>query len=161
VAAAIHTGVLWFAIYVCAALVVLRAPSRRSPAVVVAGLAPVGYVAALGWTLVTGGTLLFWAFSATYAFLTLAFLVAFSAVYKSVTLRILGDLLAQPDGADIVDAILSRYVMAESFRSRVAVLTGQGFADRTAGGLRLSARGRRLARAVRAVQSAWKIEQSG
>jgi hypothetical protein len=154
-------GALAFAVYLGLALVAVRVARGTSPAALVVGLLPLGWALGPAAALSGGEALLFWPFSATYAFLSLSFLLAFGAVYKSVSLRILADLLSRPGRADRYDTVVSRYLVAESYRGRVEILTDQGFATRGPAGLRLTRKGWRLAHGVRAIQTAWKIERSG
>jgi hypothetical protein len=158
---ALGVGVAGFAVYVAAALVLLRVSNRMSPALLVttAGLAV--YAAVLGVAVMSGPGVLFWPMSAAYWFLTLAFLMGFGAIYKSISLRILLDLLDRPGHADRYEAILNRYVQHESYQHRLSVLTEGGLARRGPAGCEVTSKGRRLAAIVEALQGFFKIAYSG
>jgi hypothetical protein len=99
--------------------------------------------------------------SIVFWFTALLFLMAFGALYKSISLRILLDLLDRPGQAGLYSAILGRYVAAESFESRLAVMQENGFAVLTPAGYALTDKGRRLARLVGALHRLFAIERSG
>jgi hypothetical protein len=149
-------ALLWLA----AVLVLLRV-MRRSPAVIVVGTAALVYLALLVASLALPMWVAFWSFSAAYGFLTLSLLMVFGALYKSVSLRILGD-LSEVAGLTLPEKeLLARYIEEESFDRRVAILLEQGYAERAADGLRLSNKGRRIAAAIRLLQRAFTIRASG
>jgi hypothetical protein len=108
-----------------------------------------------------GQRVLFWPLSASYWFLTLCFLMAFGAIYKSISLRILLDLLDRPNRSESGEAILKRYVQHESYRDRLRILVTDGLATREHAGFQLTRKGRRIAATARAVQRLFRIERSG
>jgi len=91
--------------------------------------------------------LAFWPLSAAYGFLTLCVLMAFGALYKSVSLRMLGDLSKAAGWALPEQELLARYIEEDSFGRPVAIVLKQGHAERTAEGLTLSRKGHRIAAA--------------
>jgi hypothetical protein len=147
---------LWLA----AVLVLLRV-MRRSPALIVIGAAALVYVLLLVAATVMPVRVVFWPFSAAYAFVTLCLLMVFGALYKSVSLRMLGDLSKVAGHAMPEQELLARYIEEDSFGRRVAILLEQGHAERTAEGLRLSDKGRRIAAAIHLLQRAFAIRASG
>jgi hypothetical protein len=124
-------------------------------------LAVAGYPAALAVAVLGWPRPSLWAVSATYAVTVLTFLMAFGAIYKSVSLRILADLSRRPGWRESRRDLLARYIERESYRSRLAVLTDEGLAVRDAAGFQLTGKGRRLARLARGLQKAWRIDRSG
>ena len=158
---ALGLGLAGFAAYVATALVLLRLSNRTSPArlVTAAGLAV--YAAVVAVAAMSGRGVLFWPMSAAYWFFTLIFLMGFGAIYKSISLRILLDLLERPGHADRYDAILNRYVQHESYHHRLSLLTEGGLARRGPAGCEVTPRGRRLAAIVQVLQGFFKIEYSG
>jgi len=108
-----------------------------------------------------GRAVRFWPVSATYWFLALCFLTAFGAIYKSISLRILLDLLNRPDRSERLEAILDRYVRRESYQARLSILVADGLATQETAGFRLTPKGRRIAALVRALQRFFRIERSG
>jgi hypothetical protein len=119
------------------------------------------YVALLAVSPAIFHRLAFWPFSATYGFLTLCVLMLFGALYKSVSLRMLGDLSKTAGHALPEQELLARYIEEDSFGRRVAILLEQGHAERTAEGLALSSKGRRIAAAIHRLQQAFAIRASG
>ena len=85
----------------------------------------------------------------------------FGALYKSVSLRMLGDLSKTTGHALPEQELLARYIEEDSFGRRVAILLEQGHAERTAEGLALSSKGRRIAAAIDRLQQAFAIRASG
>jgi hypothetical protein len=146
-------ALVWLAVV----LVLLRI-SKRSPALIVVASAGVVYVALLAFSPAIFYRL---AFSAAYGFLTLCVLMLFGALYKSVSLRMLGDLSKTAGHALPELELLARYIEEDSFGRRVAILLDQGHAERSAEGLALSSKGRRIAAAIARLQQAFAIRASG
>jgi hypothetical protein len=149
-------ALVWLAVV----LVLLRV-SKRSPALIVIASAGVVYLALLAISPAFFHRLVFWPFSAAYGFLTLCGLMLFGALYKSVSLRMLGDLSKTAGHALPEQELLARYIEEDSFGRRVAILLEQGHAERTAEGLALSSKGRRIAAAIDRLQQAFAIRASG
>ena len=154
-------GIAGFLFYLAAVAVALRLPWALSPARAVIGIALLVYAAAGGAAAVFGRNVNFWNMSIVFWFTTLLFLMAFGALYKSISLRILLDLLDRPGHAGLYSAILARYVAAESFESRLTVMQENGFAILTPAGYVLTDRGRRLAGLVGSLHRLFAIERSG
>ena len=154
-------GIGGFLFYLAAVAVVLRLPWALPPARAAIGIALLAYAAAVAAAAVFGRNANFWSVSIVFWFATLLFLMAFGALYKSVSLRILLDLLGRPGHAGLYSAILARYVAAESFESRLTVMQENGFAVATPAGYALTDKGRRLARVVGALHRLFAIERSG
>jgi hypothetical protein len=161
IAASLLQGLAGFAIYFCIATSLLRTCGAGEPASVVILGAPICWLIALVVLLAAGQTVNFWLFSASYGFLVLAFLMAFGALYKSISLRILRDLARKPDHADLYEHVLARYIVAESFDNRLTVIQNKQFAVREGERYTLTPRGRRIAKLLRTVQRAFGILQSG
>jgi hypothetical protein len=154
------SGAAAFAIYLVAVLVFLRLERDRAAAVVVI-LAIVVYFSGLIAPLLTGITLNFWEYTAVFCFFTLTFLMAFGAIYKSVSLRMLEFLLDHPNHAASKDALLTRYVAEESFEHRLDVIQQSRFAARLPDGFVLTGKGRTVARAVTCLHALFAIERIG
>jgi hypothetical protein len=158
---ALVAGTAGFIVYVLGTAVVLRLAPGAAPSRTVVTLAVTVGVATLVVAAATVPAVAVWPLVASYSFLSLVFLLAFGAVYKSISLRILGDLLGRPGRRDTYDAILSRYIENESYRTRLALLVTEGLARREPAGFTLTARGQRLARAASTVQRLFHIGASG
>lgn len=153
-------GLAAFAAYLAAVLVLQRVlPGRATP--VATGVAVALYVGAPLFALGTGGRFNFWEYSAVYSCLTLAFLMAFGALYKSVSLRMLEFLLGQPQRSAAAQAVLERCVAEASFAHRLQVIESTHLATRAPAGFALTAKGRALARAVRGLHALFAIERIG
>ena len=159
-AGSLVAATLGFASYLGVSMVLLRR-SSASPAAVVTLAALAMYPATLAVTLLLGRTVAFWPFSAAYWFLSLVFLMVFGAVYKSISLRILLDLLERPGRSDNYAGVMQRYVNEESFKRRLLVMLDAGLTARDADGFQLTEKGRRISSVVRRVQAVFAIETSG
>lgn len=158
---ALVAGALGFGAYLAAVVVLLRTLARWTPTLIVTATSVGTYLAVVGVAGGIGRRVPFWPLSASYWFLTLCFAMAFGAIYKSISLRILLDLLHRPGRSDTHEAILKRYVQQESYHERVRILVANGMATRERTGFQLTRKGRRLAAAVHTVQMFFRIERSG
>ena len=150
-----------FVLYVAIVAVVLRLSWAISPALVAIGAAFLTYAALVAIAAVSGRNANFWITSIIFWFPTLGFLMGFGAVYKSVSLRILLDLLARPGERELCSAILERYIAVESFENRLAIMLESGLAIHTSAGYALTEKGRRLARITAAMHRLFAIERTG
>lgn len=155
------TGAAGFVIYVATVAVLLRRTWARSPAHIAVGSAMLIYVGVIAAAMLRDGSVKFWTLSIFFWFPTVVFLMVFGATYKSISLRILVDLLGRPAQAELYSAVLARYVEAESFEKRLDVMLENGFATLSDEGYALSEKGRRLTRGVSALQKLFAIERSG
>jgi len=153
-------GLGCFALHVAVTLTWLRLPGRRSPvarhAISAFGTHFVG-MALGGWLM---GAFSYWPVAAVSGFLATGWLFAFSAVYKSVSLRILAQLQRAPGHVLEFESIAKEYVHPE-FMARIMLLVKMGFAEETHGGYALTVKGSRIARRIALIQRAWGIEVSG
>ena len=106
------------------------------------------------------GPFAYWPAAAANGFLAIGWLFAFSAVYKSVSLRILTHLDRVPDHSLTVDAIADRYVRAE-FEARARVLMNMGCVDASNGAYTLTEKGRAVARRIEGIRRACGVGGSG
>lgn len=151
-------GLAGFLIYAGAVAIPLRL--RLDPTAVVMGVIPVAWVGALAVLLGAGHKVNFWVFSAGYCFFVLGFLMAFGAIYKSISLRILLHLSRQPDHSDDFES-LSRGTLDESFRNRLAIIEEKRYAVRQGNAFALTERGARIARSAGRLQRIFGIARSG
>ena len=157
----IWLGTAGFVLYIATVAAALRLARGRSPAGVAIGAAFAVYAVVLAAAAVISCEANFWTTSIFFWFPTVVFLMGFGAVYKSVSLRILLDLLLRPGHAERYSAMLARYVAAESFENRLVVMQGSGLTVATSAGYALTGRGRLLAGVVGALQGLFAIERSG
>lgn len=137
-----------FSTYVILTLIVLRI-SSKSPAAIVCILAMGIYMLALVAPLLPLMHIEFFAFSTAYWFLCAIFLLAFGAVYKSISLKILLNLLEREDRSESYDVILTRYILQNSFQNRLEIMRTSGFIIVNHGNFQLTEKGRSLASRVR------------
>lgn len=157
---ALLVGLCCFAAHVAVTLVWLRVTRGPSPVVRHAasalGTHAVGVLVG-AWV---AGPFAYWPVAAVSGFGAVCWLFAFSAVYKSVSLRILSQLSRTPGHLLPFEVIASDYVRPE-FEARVAVLVKMGCAEDVADGYAATAAGNATARRIAGVQRACGIEASG
>jgi hypothetical protein len=146
--------------YLAATAVALRVFHTAAPPALVIALAIVVYVLVIALVPIAVAVN-FWTVSAAYWFGVLCFLIAFGALYKSISIRILIDLLGQPHRRDEHQAVLDRYILRQSYEDRARLLIAEGFAAASAGGLALTPRGRRIAATVAWLHRVYNIAESG
>jgi hypothetical protein len=159
--ASVVLGAAAFAFYIAAVAVILRLARTISPALVAVAAALFAYLAALVAAIVISQTVNFWTISIVFWFPTMTFLMAFGALYKSVSLRILVDLLARPGQMELCSIILQRYIAAESFENRLALMLENKWTIPTSAGYALTERGQRIARLLTVLQQMFAIQRSG
>jgi hypothetical protein len=160
-ASGIAQGILGFLCYVGSVALVLRLVPRVDPVFTVLVASIAIYGATMSALVVAGESLGFWSYSVTYWFFGACFIVFFGAVFKSISLRILLDLLNRPDRRDSYQRVLETYVIQESYQNRLAVVQAKLLASRVDNCFVLTERGRRLASLIVRLQRAFAIERSG
>lgn len=119
------------------------------------------WLLALVLLVAAGHTVNFWVYGTGYWFCSLCFLVAFGAIYKSLSLRILLDISERPGRTDSYERIFAQYVGRESFENRLQVIERNGLAVCSGCRFSLTACGKRLIGAIRAVQRTFGISKRG
>lgn len=153
-------GAATAAAHVAATLVVLRLPGKLSPVARHAASAAVTHVGGVAVAAAVVGPFAYWPAAAVGGFAAVAWLFAFSAVYKSVSLRVLTELARAPGGAIPFAAITDDYVKAE-FTARTRVVVALGWVREGPDGFELTPDGAAAARRVAAVQRLCGIGRSG
>lgn len=157
----IMLGFAAFVFYLLAVLILLRVcPERTALRVVVLAAVFFAPLSAAALTL-SGLEANFWSFTVSYSFFTLCFLMAFGAIYKSISLRMMMDLLKRPGHANDMDVIVKNYLTEDSFQDRLAVVQQNFLVDRTEGWYVLTVKGRAFAGRIRCVQRLFNITKSG
>jgi hypothetical protein len=149
-------GLACFAMHAVVTLVWLRLPGRVSP---VARHA-ISALATHAVGVAVAGPFAYWPAAAVSAFLAVCWLFAFSAVYKSVSLRILTELHRAPSHAMPMVTVTEDYVRPE-FTARAALLVKMRCATETDGVYEATEKGTATARRIERVQHACGIEASG
>lgn len=157
----IYQGLLGFAAYFGAICLVLRLGRRQAPALMSLATGFAAYAVVLGLLILAGQNVPFWSYSVTYWCFVLSFLLAFGAIYKSISLRILLDLFKRPGRCGSYEHVLATYVALESYQNRLTVIQDSGFATRAGERYILSERGRHIASLTAAVQQVFAIRRSG
>jgi hypothetical protein len=157
----IAEGILAALCYIGAVTFVLRLVPRADPVLLVLGAPVVVYFTALFVLAVAGAPVGFWPYSVSYWFCVLSFIVFFGAIYKSISLRILLDLLKRPERRDSYQRVLETYVVRESYQNRLEVVQAKSLAKRIDNSFVLTGRGRRIASLIDRLQRAFAIERSG
>jgi hypothetical protein len=161
ICAAIPFGLGGVAFCIAAVAIVLRTSWTISPARAAIGTAALAYVLVLAAATVLGRHVNFWTVSIVFWFPTLLFLMGFGAVYKSISLHLLLDLLARPKHTELYSIMLARLVTTESFENRLNVMQEGGYAILTSAGYALTDKGHRLVKLTSAMQRLFAIQTSG
>ena len=154
-------GIIAFLTYFATVLVLLRVNHRRDPAWLVIVALPGPFAAGLALFVVLDRHFNFWTYSASYSFFSLCFLMAFGAVYKSLSLRILLDLMDKPDRCDSYDNIYKRYLVEDSFQNRLTLIRDKDLVRMSGERYVLTERGKALSSRVHALQRLFGISRSG
>ena len=157
---ALLVGLACFALHAVVTLIWLRLPGRISPVARHAASALGTHIVGVALAAMVLGPFAYWPAAAANGFLAIGWLFAFSAVYKSVSLRILTHLDRVLDHSLTVDAIADRYVRAE-FEARARVLMKMGCVDASNGAYTLTEKGRAVARRIEGIRRACGVGGSG
>ena len=153
-------GICCFAAHVAFTLVWLRCPGPFSP-VARHGISAIGtHVLGITVAALWIGPFAYWHAASLAAFGAVCWLFAFSAVYKSVSLRVLTQLECTPGHALPFDTIAVEYVWPE-FAARNALLVAMGCAKQVQGEFTVTEKGKQTTHRIEAIQRVCGIEQSG
>ncbi len=157
----LFAGAAWFLLYAITVFATVRSLPRVSPAALAVGAAVLYAAAAFPFFFFLPVQGNFWRAWTGYSFLAICYLMVFGAAYKSVSLQLMLDLLRAPGRRLPAQEVSSRYIEQQSFAARMEVMLAQGLATESQGGFSLTAKGGRIARAARAMQTLFGIETSG
>jgi hypothetical protein len=153
-------GITWFLLFAVSVSAAIELKPARSPAALAVGAAAIyAAIFPLNSFMPISGNI--WRAFILFCFLTVSYLMVFGAVYKSVSLRMLLDLLHAPSHRLAKKELNRKYIEQESFEGRINVMLSQGLADRRDGKLLLTAKGRRVARVTHGLQRTFGIHKSG
>ncbi len=157
---ALMAGAACFAAHAMLSLILLRVPGRASPAARHAASA--GFTHLIGTIIAAMAfePLPYWPIAAASGFGAIVWLFAYSAVYKSVSLRILTQLAHTKGNSLSLDEVSSQFVRPE-FTARIGVLLAMGCIHCDGNSYRLTRKGQLIARRIRLVQRLCGIERSG
>jgi hypothetical protein len=153
-------GVGSFAVYAVVALIILRLPGNVPPVARLSGLALLIHAVATAAGVFAFEALPYWYGASLYGFCFIFYLFGFSAVYKSVSLRILTELARQPDWGISLREVADAHVRP-SFAGRAALLVAAGYAEEVGGRFRLTEYGRKMAGRLAVVQRVFGVARSG
>lgn len=159
--AGVTQGLLAAAIYILTLLIMLRLQRRVDPMFTVLIVAFAAYACLFSLLIAAGQIVNFWTFSTSYWFFVLTFLMAFGAIYKSLSLQIILQLSRRPRYRESVELLKLQYVFGRSYSDRLTLIVEHGLATETARGLLLTKEGKALANRMRAVQRIFGIARSG
>lgn len=154
-------GLAAFAFYFLLMLVLLRLVRGRSPVAVLMACALLVWLAAIAVSTLSGLPVSFWPFTSSYWFGCMALLFLYAGLYKSVSVRVLKDLHTARNHRRPFRTVFDQYLVNESYRGRIGILRHSGFVDIEEGRLRMTSKGRIVARAVRMIQRLYRIDRSG
>lgn len=157
---ALLVGLVCFLLHAVVSLVALRQPGRMSPVARHAASALGTHIVGMAVAAWVVGPFAYWPAAAANGWLVVCWLFVFSAVYKSVSLRILTHLDRLPSHSLGVDTIAESYVRPE-FEARALVLVKMGCARESNGEFMLTEKGSAVARRIEGIRRAWGIEGSG
>lgn len=161
IAEGIVQGTIAFCGYVGTLLILLRVFHKVEATFVVLLAALLIYLASAAIFVGLSYSVNFWIFSTSYWFLVLSFLMAFGAVYKSLSLRMLLTLLEEPTHEHSAESFRNKYIYGVSFNDRLRLIVDQGLAEQVGGRLSLTKHGEKWARRMVTLQRAFGITRSG
>ena len=153
-------GLVCFALHAAVTLIWLRVRRGPPPVARHAASALGTHAVGVAGAVFVAGPFAYWPAAAVGGFLAVCWLFAFSAVYKSVSLRILTHLDRTPGNALSLDAVTEDYVRPE-FEARVAVLVKMGCAGELPDGYAATAKGNDTARRIGAIRRACGVDGGG
>lgn len=102
----------------------------------------------------------YWHYAAAFSLGFMVYLFGFSALYKSISLRILVDIDSQPGGIASLDDIFKRVVM-RSFKQRAEALVALGAVERVGSRYAVTDAGRRTAQRIEKLRKLIGCEGGG
>ncbi|HVL11289.1 MAG TPA: hypothetical protein VM529_01905 [Gemmata sp.] len=153
-------GLGCFALHAVVTLVWLRLSGRTSPVARHAASSLATHALGVASAAQFVGPFAYWPAAAVSGFLAVCWLFAFSAVYKSVSLRILTQLDCTPGHAMPMEAVTEDYVRPE-FATRASLLVTMGCATEADGAFEVTEKGTATARRIAGIQHACGIAASG
>ncbi len=103
----------------------------------------------------------FMIFCCTYLFLFLLFTQLFSIFYKSISLRIIQDLMLRKNGSANFQWIYEELIVKESYRRRILELESMGIVKIDGDNILLTNHGYKISQLLVAVQKKYNIIHSG
>ena len=104
----------------------------------------------------------FWGYSSIFFAGVMAILFIFGGLYKSISARILCDLLDSKNRELLISDIFERYLLEESFRSRLEILVESKVLKQDKNGVfKLSRKGKKLYYVVSFFQYLYGVKDSG
>ena len=118
------------------------------------------HAASIGSAIACGAQFTYWHGAAFYWFCVIVFLFVYSAVYKSVSLRVLLR-LSQPNGNSVTFDEISRQLIRPRFEERATILVEAGHVEFRQGHFEVTEKGRGMAARFRRVRRLLGIENAG
>ena len=105
--------------------------------------------------------LYFWSYTLLYCFLNILSYFVFYALVKSVSVRILIDLLSTSNFLLTYNAILDDYILKDSFSRRIDLLIENGMISMSSNNLILTKKGKNFIFIIIVIQKLFQIKFSG
>jgi hypothetical protein len=139
---------------------VLRFNKARSPVLLQLGWAALMHVVSAIGGVVAYGALAYWPFAAAYVFLFAVHLVAFGALYKSVSLVMLCHMAERPGHSATIGELVQN-VVEPTFAERADILVSAGLVATADGAYAITSTGAAMAARLSAVQNLFAIARPG
>jgi hypothetical protein len=141
-------------------VVARKAAWHVSPVIIMAIAAVVSHLASVTFGILLIRPFQYWNAASIFAFGGMAYIFAFGAVYKSVSLEILLKLAERPDQQAPLAEIVEHQV-PEVFRGRTKILVDSGHATCVDGSFVATTAGRKVAGRIAGLRRAFAIGDSG
>jgi len=155
---ALLAGLFGYVVFACGLLLGRRLMPKTSPVVL---LVPVGLASHAAGIVIASALLpsfQYWPYASTFALLVMGHILAFGAVYKSVSLHLLME-FADTKGPFPLSAANAQ--VERLFAGRAAILTESGLVERRGDSYAVTLPGQRLASRIGALQRLFGIKSGG
>lgn len=158
----INIAIFFFMIYLLTIIISLRLFKNISPTIQVCSFPILIYCLGLTVIVILKVKILFFLFSSLYWFLTISLLMVFGAVYKSISLRMMLNLLKKPNKAELYEIVLKKDIENKSYLERVNILQKKNWIKPSKNQtFVLTERGRFFAKSIGLLQALFSIKESG
>lgn len=155
-------AIMAFVVFLMSLPVALRAAGKQRHVVeIVVGVAACPFGVCLTLLAKMSGSDSLWSFTALYAFLFAVFLQAFGVVYKSISLRMLSELVNLPGRCLAIEESHCKLVAEDAYLRRVANLREGGLVTQDGQDVQLTAKGRQVVGWISTLQRLFGIASSG
>lgn len=154
-------GLIAFCLFFCWIIVMLNFLNVRAIFSVLSFSSLAFYILMIIVAYLAKKHLLFWSYSSVYWFLVLLFFFVFFGLVKSVSIRVLFDLLNSTNLKLDYQYLLNEYLIKESYNRRINLLIENKMINLQNGKIVLMKKGRILAAVVAKIQKIFSVRESG